>query len=65
MQKILDIYAKRDSIEHFSRLVEHKEIKEKDYNISVGSYVAPKDEREVIDIKVLNADIEKYCCSSK
>ena len=58
MQKILDIYAKRDSIEHFSRLVEHKEIKEKDYNISVGSYVAPKDEREVIDIKVLNADIE-------
>jgi type I restriction enzyme M protein len=59
MQKILDVYAKRDSVEHFSRLVEHKEIEEKDYNISVGSYVAPKDEREVIDIKVLNADIEK------
>ena len=59
MQKILDVYAKRDSIEHFSKLVEHKEIEEKDYNISVGSYVAPKDEREVIDIEVLNADIEK------
>ena len=59
MQKILDVYAKRDSIEHFSRLVEHKEIEEKDYNISVGSYVAPKDKREVIDIKLLNADIEK------
>ncbi|MDA0911006.1 MAG: type I restriction-modification system subunit M [Proteobacteria bacterium] len=59
MQKILDVYAKRDSVEHFSRLVEHKEIEEKDYNISVGSYVAPKDEREVIDIQVLNADIEK------
>lgn len=59
MQKILDVYAKRDSVEHFSRLVEHKEIEEKDYNISVGSYVSPKDEREVINIKVLNADIEK------
>ena len=58
MQKILDVYAKRDNVEHFSRLVEHKEIEEKDYNINVGGYVAPKDEREVIDIKVLNADIE-------
>ena len=58
-EKILNYYTKRETLEYFSRLVEHKEIEEKDYNISVGSYVTPKDEREVIDIKVLNADIEK------
>ena len=57
--KILDCYAGRETHEHFSRLVAHKEIEEKDYNISVGTYVAPEDTREVINIAELNAEIEK------
>jgi type I restriction enzyme M protein len=32
-------------------------ISENDYNIAVSSYVEQKDTREVIDIKVLNAQI--------
>ena len=59
INKILDCYVARDNIEHFSRLVEHKEIGEKDYNISVGSYVEPKDEREIVNITELNANIVK------
>ena len=56
-EKILDCYVKRDNREHFSRLVDNAEIVERDYNISVGTYVAQKDTREVVDITELNAHI--------
>jgi len=59
MQTILDCYTDRESSEYFSRLVDHKEIEEKDYNISVGSYVTPRDDREIIDITELNTKIKK------
>ena len=58
-KKILDCYIAREDQEYFSRLVKHEEIKEKDYNISVGTYVTPEDTREVIDITELNARISK------
>jgi type I restriction enzyme M protein len=57
MQKILDCYVKRQYIEYFSRLVDHAEVSEKDYNISVGTYVVQKDTREVVEIGQLNAHI--------
>ncbi|WGK70155.1 type I restriction-modification system subunit M [Candidatus Haliotispira prima] len=58
IKKILDCYTKRETHEYFSRLVERKEIQEKEYNISVGSYIAPKDEREVVDIAELNTRLK-------
>ena len=58
IKRILDCYADRPTIEHFSRLVPHKEIEEKEYDLSVGIYVAPKDERDEVDITKLNARIE-------
>ena len=58
IKKILACYTNRETHEHFSRLVAHKEIEEKDYNISVGTYVAPKDDREIIDITELNTRLE-------
>lgn len=58
IKKILDCYVERETVEHFSRLVDNSEIAEHEYNISVGIYVAQKDTREVVDIKVLNAKIE-------
>ena len=57
IEKILDCYTKRDTLEHFSRLVDNTEIAEHDYNISVGTYVAQPDGREIIDIRELNARI--------
>ena len=56
-QKILESYATRETQAHFSRLVTHQEIAEKDYNISVGTYVEPEDTEECIDIQALNAEI--------
>ncbi len=42
-----------------AKLVPNSAIAEQDYNLSVSSYVEKEDKREVIDIKKLNADIEK------
>ena len=39
--------------------VPNEEIAQNNYNISVSSYVKQKDEREEIDITVLNADIAR------
>ena len=57
--KILEAFANRESIEHFSRLVDHEEIQNNDYTLSVTSYVEAEDTREVVDIKALNAEIKE------
>ena len=57
--KILENYASRESVEHFSRLVDHEEIKNNDYTLSVASYVEAEDTREEIDITALNAEIKE------
>ena len=58
MEKILACYAQRETHAHFSRLVAYQEIKDKNYDTSVGTYVEPEDTREVINITELNAEIE-------
>jgi len=55
--KIMEAFTKRTDKAHFAKLVSNKTIEENDYNITVSTYVAQKDTREVIDIKKLNADI--------
>ncbi|HEY5972002.1 MAG TPA: type I restriction-modification system subunit M [Pseudoxanthomonas sp.] len=56
-QKVLDAFTQRGSIDHFARLVDNGDIAANGYNIAVSSYVEQKDEREAVDIKVLNAKI--------
>jgi type I restriction enzyme M protein len=58
-EKILDTFVNRNDVEYFAKLVDHKDIAENGYNISVSSYVVKEDKREVIDIKVLNREIEE------
>ena len=57
IDRIVDVFAKREEVEHFSHLAPMDEIEENDYNLSVSTYVEPEDTREVIDIAKLNADI--------
>ncbi len=58
IKAIVDEFRDRTDKEYFSRYVDRKEIAEKDYNLSVSSYVEKEDTREVIDIKALNKEIE-------
>lgn len=57
INKIVDTFAQRKEDAHFSHLAEYAEVKKNDYNLSVSTYVVPKDTREKIDIVKLNAEI--------
>ena len=57
LQKILDTFTTRSSIDHVAALVENEAIGENSYNLSVSSWVEAEDTREAIDIVELNARI--------
>ena len=59
IEKIVDIFTKREEIKHISHLASYDEISENEYNLSVSTYVEAEDTREKIDIDKLNKDIEK------
>lgn len=59
MDKIVNCFANRSEIEHFSHLATYDEIEENDYNLSVSTYVEAEDTREKIDIVKLNAEIKE------
>lgn len=56
---IVDIFTKRESIDHISHLATYEEIKENAYTLSVSTYVEAADTREKIDITKLNAKIKE------
>lgn len=57
ISKIYNTYMNKEEIAHFSHVVTIADIAEKDYNLSVSTYVEQKDTREKIDINELNARI--------
>lgn len=59
IQRIVDVFAKREEVQHFSHLADYEEITENDYNLSVSTYVEAEDTREKIDIVKLNAEIDE------
>lgn len=59
IDRIVDVFAKRKEVEHFSHLASYEEVSGNDYNLSVSTYVEAEDTREKIDIVKLNAEIKK------
>jgi len=57
IDKVLTKYTDRKDEEFFARLVDHTEIAEKDYSLSVTSFIVAQDMREVVDIELLNKQI--------
>ncbi len=57
IEKIIDLFDKKEDVDNTAVSVDNKAIAENDYNLSVSSYVEAKDTREVIDIVQLNAEI--------
>ena len=57
MDRIVDTFANRAEIKHFSHLADYNEVSGNDYNLSVSTYVEAEDTREKVDIKKLNAEI--------
>ena len=59
IKNIIDIFTKREDKQYVSKLVSNKEIADKDYNLSITTYIEQKDTREKIDIVKLNKEIDE------
>ena len=57
IDRIVDVYSKREEVAHFSHLASYDEVAENDFNLSVSTYVEQEDTREKVDIVKLNAEI--------
>lgn len=57
IDRIVDVYAKREEVAHFSHLASYDEVAENDFNLSVSTYVEQEDTREKVDIVKLNTEI--------
>ena len=59
IQQIMQVFDSKADVEHFAKYVPFETIAtEKDYNLSVSSYVEAKDTRESINIAQLNAELK-------
>lgn len=56
--KIMELFDAKENVEHVAASVPFDKIAANDYNLSVSSYVEAKDNREVVDITELNAEIK-------
>ncbi|MGQ4509373.1 type I restriction-modification system subunit M [Dermabacteraceae bacterium P13147] len=57
--KIFNAFDAREDVDYFAKLVPSSEIADKDYALTVSSYVEKEDTTEEIDIVELNAEIER------
>ncbi|MEA9831286.1 type I restriction-modification system subunit M [Xanthomonas campestris pv. raphani] len=58
IKEIMAVFGSKAAIEHFSKTVPLEQVAANDYNLSVSSYVEAKDNREVVDIAQLNAELK-------
>lgn len=56
--KIMEIFGNKEDVAYVAKSIDNTLIAENNYNLSVSSYVEAKDNREIVDIKVLNAEIK-------
>lgn len=59
VEKIVDTYVKRETIDKYSYVASMDEIKENDYNLNIPRYVDTFEEEEPIDLAAVSARIAK------
>jgi len=57
IQQIMRAFDSKGDIAHFAQSVAYDDIVAKDYNLAVSAYVDPKDNREIVNIEELNAEL--------
>lgn len=58
IKEIMAVFDSKANVDHFSQSVSFEKVVANDYNLSVSSYVAAKDNREAVDITQLNAQLK-------
>ncbi|KGE89487.1 MAG: type I restriction-modification system subunit M [Phaeodactylibacter xiamenensis] len=57
IKQIMGMFDTKEEVDHVTTTIDNTKIAENEYNLSVSSYVEPKDTREQIDIDKLNKEI--------
>ena len=57
IDQIMAVFDSKANVEHFAQSIPFETVAANDYNLSVSSYVEAKDNREVVDIAQLNAEL--------
>ena len=58
IQQIIAVFDSKENVDHLSKSVPFEQVAANDYNLSVSSYVEAKDNREVVVISELNAELK-------
>lgn len=58
IKEIMEVFDSKANVDHFAKSVPFERIVANDYNLSVSSYVEAKDNRKVVDIAQLNAELK-------
>lgn len=58
IEHIMQVFDSKADVEHFAKSAPFEDVVANDYNLSVSSYVEAKDNREVVDIGELNAELK-------
>jgi type I restriction enzyme M protein len=59
IERVLTLFENRMDAPYLTRLVPNSEVAEQGYNLSVSSYVEKEDKSEKVDIRKLNAEINR------
>lgn len=58
IEQIMAVFDSKENVDHFAKSVPLEDVVAKEYNLSVNTYVEAKDNREVVDIAQLNAELK-------
>jgi len=58
IEHIMQAFDSKVDVEHFAKSIPFETVAANEYNLSVSSYVEAKDNREVVDISELNAELK-------
>ena len=58
IEQVMAVFDSKANVEHFALSVPFEKVAANDYNLSVSSYIDAKDNREVVDIARLNAELK-------
>jgi len=58
IEDIMQVFDSKADVAHFARSVSFEAIAANDYNLSVSSYIEARDNREVVNIAQLNAELK-------
>ena len=58
IEQIMRAFDTKENVDHFAKSVPFEQVAANDYNLSVSSYVEAKDNREVVNITQLNAELK-------